>query len=181
METAVIRSKALQMLIVALLVLLGMSVRVMPHPANVAPLMAIALYSSVMLPRRIAPWVPVGAAVLSDSVLGFYDIMPVVWACYALVAYTGVHYMRRAGVVQGIVLTCSASLLFFVVTNFAVWLSSGMYAHTISGLVTCYGIAVPFFRASIFGDLLYTSALFGATAVIRGWMTVHSLRAERAL
>jgi hypothetical protein len=59
-----------------------------------------------------------------------------------------------------------SSALFFVGTNFAVWVSSGMYEHTLSGLVSCYVAALPFLRNSLLGDLFWSGMLFGAYALV---------------
>jgi hypothetical protein len=59
--------------------------------------------------------------------------------------------------------TCGA-VIFFVVSNFGVWLQSGMYPHTLAGLADCYTLALPFFRNTLTGDLVYSGLLFGAYA-----------------
>ena len=60
-----------------------------------------------------------------------------------------------------------SSILFFIVTNFGVWMVSGMYPHTMSGLFSAYAFAVPFFRNTIIGDLAYTGLFFGGYAVVK--------------
>ena len=54
-----------------------------------------------------------------------------------------------------------ASILFFIISNFGVWLSDPDYPLTWSGLVLCYEMAIPFFRNTLASDLLYTGAFFG--------------------
>ncbi|MCI0657884.1 MAG: hypothetical protein L0170_12550, partial [Acidobacteria bacterium] len=64
----------------------------------------------------------------------------------------------------------AGSVIFFVVTNFAVWLGSeGFYEHTLDGLVRCYVLALPFFRNSVLGDLAWSIALFGLHDLARAW------------
>ena len=60
-----------------------------------------------------------------------------------------------------------SSLLFFVLTNFGVWLVNGYYPHTVAGLAACYVAAIPFFQNSIAGDLFYTALLFGGFALLQ--------------
>ena len=57
--------------------------------------------------------------------------------------------------------TFLSSILFFVVTNFGVWIM-GWYPRTMEGLITCYILAIPFFRTSLLANLIYVSVLFGA-------------------
>src|ERR1700691_3367458 len=54
-----------------------------------------------------------------------------------------------------------SSVIFFIVTNFAVWAYSGMYANNITGLIKCYIAALPFFQNTLMGDTFWTTALFG--------------------
>jgi hypothetical protein len=59
------------------------------------------------------------------------------------------------------------SVSFFVVSNFAVWTAwRNMYPATLSGLMTCYAAALPFFRNQIAADLLFTAVFFGVGAAI---------------
>jgi len=142
------------------LILLAVSLRLLPHPANFAPVAAVAIFGGAVLPRRLAVWVPFVAMALSDLVIGFYNIMPVTWGCYVLIALASSYWLRKPGFLRGVSLTLSSSLFFFAVTNFAVWLWSSMYAHTWSGLAQCYTMALPFFRNTALSDLFYTATLF---------------------
>ncbi len=59
-------------------------------------------------------------------------------------------------------LTLGSSFLFFIITNFAVWLTSGMYSLNAEGFLLCFTLAIPFFQNSLLGDLAYSGILFGA-------------------
>jgi hypothetical protein len=60
-----------------------------------------------------------------------------------------------------------SSVLFFVVTNFAVWLGSGMYTADIKGFVECYVMAIPYFGNTLAGDLFYCTVLFGSYVLLK--------------
>jgi hypothetical protein len=167
-EAAIVKTNRFQLLVALCLIAIGVTLRLLPHPANFAPIAAIAIFGGAVLPRRFAIWVPLGAMVLSDLVIGFYGTMWVTWACYGLIAAASGHWLRKPTVARGLMITVSSSLFFFVVTNFAVWASSGMYAHTWVGLVHCYVMALPFFRNTAASDLFYTAALFGLYAFANG-------------
>ncbi len=53
-----------------------------------------------------------------------------------------------------------SSMLFFVITNFGVWATSGMYVRDANGLLNAYVLGLPFFKNSLFGDLFYTLSFF---------------------
>lgn len=142
---------------------LAVGLRLLPHPANFAPVAAVAIFGGATLPRRLAVWLPVAVMVLSDAIIGFYDyrIMAIVWASYLGIAFASSSWLRGRGLKAGMLLTIAGSTCFFLMTNFAVWLWSGMYAHDMAGLMQCYAMALPFFRNTFVSDAFYTVMLFG--------------------
>jgi len=160
-----VKTDRFQLAIAFSLIAIGISLRLLPHPANFAPITAIAIFGGAVLPRRAAVWVPLAAMMVSDLFIGFYDIIWVTWACYAVIALASHYWLRTLTLRRGVAVTLSASLFFFIVTNFAVWAASGMYAHTWHGFIQCYIMAVPFFRNTLASDLVYTAVLFGLYAL----------------
>lgn len=65
------------------------------------------------------------------------------------------------------VASLSGSIVFFILTNFGVWLTDVDYAKTWAGLGECYVKAIPFFRGTVMGDLFYNLVLFGSFALIK--------------
>lgn len=52
-----------------------------------------------------------------------------------------------------------ASFTFFLISNLGVWWY--WYAHTASGLATCYTLAVPFYKNTLIGDLAFGYGFMG--------------------
>lgn len=144
------------------LISLAVVLRILPHPANFAPVAAVAIFGGAILPRRLAIWTPVAAMVASDLIIGLHNLILVTWGCYALIALASSRWLKRPSFKKGMGLTLGSSLFFFFATNFAVWIWSGMYEHTFKGLSQCFAMALPFFRGTALSDLVYTGALFGA-------------------
>jgi hypothetical protein len=154
--------------IVALLfaILLAATLRLVPHPPNFTPIGAMALFSGAYLGRRgMAFAAPLGAMVLSDVVLGFYSGFWITYVAVALIVVVGWLTLTRVSVLRVGGAAIASSVLFFVVSNFGTWASSGMYPHTFAGLSACYVAAIPFFRNTIAGDLFYATLLFGGFRV----------------
>jgi hypothetical protein len=159
------KERRVQLIIALCLIIMGVSLRLLPHPANFAPVTAIAIFGGAVLPRKLALWVPLLAMIVSDAVIGFYSTMYITWGCFALIALASSLWLKKPTLIKGGIVTLCSSLFFYVATNFAVWVSSGMYPHTWSGLVNCYVMAVPFFRNTLLSDVIYTSLLFGVYAL----------------
>jgi len=150
-----------------LLILFAAFSRLIPHPMNFAPIAAIALFSSVYLNKKSAFIIPVAAMIISDAILGFYSGIEWVYGSFVLIALIGLWLKKRvegAGAgkktayVAGTAIV--SSILFFALTNFGVWLSGMMYEMSFKGLVQCYTMAIPFFRNTLAGDLVFTGAMF---------------------
>jgi hypothetical protein len=147
-------------IIAVLLILFAAFSRLIPHPANFTPIAAIALFSAVYLNKKYFLIIPVAAMLLSDIFLGFHSTMIWVYGSFAVIALIGLWLKshKSAGYIFGTTLV--SSIIFFVVTNFGVWLS-GFYGYSANGLVQCYVMAIPFFKNTAAGDLFYVAAMFG--------------------
>lgn len=144
------------------LVILGASARLLPHPANFVPLGAIAIFSGLFLPRKLALWLPLAALFASDLLLGFYtwQVMLTVYLSFLLTTVLATKISPKFASVTG--LTLASSIFFFLTTNAAVWAFGTMYTHDLSGLIQSYTMALPFFRNSLMGDLFFTGILVGS-------------------
>jgi len=154
-----------QIIVALALIVLAVMMRVVPHPANFAPVAAVAIFGGAVLPKRYTLLLPLAVMVISDSLIGWYSIMPVTWACYVLIALASSKWLRGRGFGRGVAMVIGSSLFFFVVTNFAVWAQGGLYPRTLAGLASCYYMAVPFFRNTALSDLIYSGLLFGIYAL----------------
>jgi hypothetical protein len=159
------QSKRAQIAVALALILGAAAARILPHVPNVSPIAAVSLFGGFFFAsRRTAVMVPLAALLLSDAVLGFYDlrVMAVVYAALLV----PVLFARSPSLVRATVGSVGASTVFFAVSNFAVWAFSGMYEHTVVGLAECYTLALPFFQNTLLGDLAFTLLLFGTYAAV---------------
>jgi hypothetical protein len=136
--------------------------RLLPHAPNFTPLLAMALFGGACFSdKRAAFLVPLTGMFLSDLVLGFHALMPIVYGSFALIVCLGFWLSRHRGTLQVALAATASSLWFFVATNGGVWAIGSMYPHTISGLSECYVMAIPFFWTTLTSSLLYSALLFG--------------------
>jgi hypothetical protein len=156
------------MLVAVLLVVLAAASRVIPHPWNFTPMIAVALFAGARIDRSwLAAIAVIGCLALGDIALGAfpYGGMEWVYGSMLLVVATGRLLRTRTGMIATLVAALGAGFVFFVVTNFAVFMAGGLYPRTGAGLVECYTAALPFYRNQIVGDVVFTSALFGLYAL----------------
>ena len=142
------------------------ALRLVPHPPNFSPIDAIALFSGAYVGRRALAFVaPLAALLLSDLVLGFYHGMATVYATVALIVVIGWWLSSKRTPLRIGAAAVVSSVIFFMITNFGMWLFSGFYPVTYAGFVACYTAAIPFFQNTVAGDLFYAVLLFGGFAL----------------
>lgn len=168
------------MLIVAMIAAAA-AARLLPHPPNMTPIFAMALFGGATLTdKRFAFAVPLAAMFLSDLVLGFHNEMIAVYGAFVLIVCLGIWLQRRKTPLMIAGAAIATSLIFFVLSDFGIWLTGDMYPRTFAGLVTCYTMALPFLRNQIGGDLLYTAILFGGFALLERQFPVLKLQQNPA-
>ncbi len=167
--------------VLVLIVLLAAFSRLIPHPPNFAPIGAMSLFGAAYFSRKyLAFVVPIVAMWLSDLLLNnviygqyfdhfvwFYNGFYWTYAAFIFIGLIGFGLLKKVRPVNLLIASLSASVVFFLVSNFGVWASGTMYPNTFSGLMSCYAAGLPFFKNTIMGDLAYSGALFGIFEVIQ--------------
>jgi hypothetical protein len=148
-----------------LLVVFGVVMRLLPHPANLAPVGAIALFGGAVLPRKLGWWLPLAVMVISDIFIGFYNGIVFTWLGFLLVGVYGMTLRNQSNWFRVPFGALGSAVIFFIVSNFGVWLVGNLYPLTLAGLIHCYEMALPFFRNTFVGDFLYGWVLFGLYAL----------------
>ena len=162
--------------VIATMILLAAMSRLIPHPPNFAPIGGMALFGAAYFTkRRCAFIIPIAAMWISDLILNyviygqyfegfvwFYGGAFFTYAAFALIVLTGMFTLKKVRTPNLIGSALGASVIFFIVSNFGVWLSGMMYPRDLSGLIACYIAAIPFFGNTILGDMVYTAVMFSA-------------------
>ena len=127
--------------------------RFLPHPPNFTPIAAIALLSSKGFNNRwVVFLIPIVSLFISDLFIGLHATIPFVYISFILIALLGL-YVKKINIVSVLL----SSTIFFLVSNFGVWLL--YYPISTEGLVQCYTLALPFFLNTVLGDLVYGALL----------------------
>ena len=152
--------------------------RWLPHPPNFSPILAVAVFAGFALRGPASLLLVMGSVFVSDLWLGFHDLMWVTYPCLLLITGAGTCLPRPAlnpkswfwWLGTGV----SAAVLFFLVTNLAVWWFSEMYPHTAAGLTDCFVMALPFFHNSMLSTCLYLCGFALAWLATAAWALAMS-------
>lgn len=173
--------RASGLLLFALIVAAAVS-RLLPHPPNFSPIEAIALFGGAhFLNRSWAVLAPLAAMFLSDLLLGviqggiYFEYFAsahflAIYACIALSAVLGFGLRNRVKSARVLGYSLAGSLLFFLITNFAVWLTAtDVVAHPAcaASLGACYLAGLPFLKWTVLGTLVYSAVLFGGYELLQ--------------
>ena len=147
-------------LALSLVALLALS-RLIPHPPNFTPILGMAVFSGAIINKRFFAYlVPLLAMLLSDLYLGFHASMPIIYFSLAICVLIGTFIEARVTILNSFLSISLGVLAFFLITNFMVWYGSGMYESSISGLMTCYFMALPFVQNTFISSILYGMGAF---------------------
>ncbi len=151
-----------------ILTALTVALRLVDHPWNFTPLAALALFSGFVLPKKYLV-LPLAAQVVSDVFIGTYtwQIMVVVYISYAVMALSALALRERYSFATVLVSSLGASILFYLASNAAVWLWSGMYPVNLTGLMASLAAGIPFFRNTMLGEFIFTGVFFGVYELAR--------------
>ncbi len=161
MAHQVMKNKS-NLLVITLMVFAAAFVRLIPHPPNFAPIAAMALFGGAYFNKKIFAFaVPLTAMFLTDAIIGFHPGMWVVYLSFALIVVIGMLMLKKVSVKNVVLASVTASLSFFIITNFGVWAFSSFYPKNLAGLIECYVAAIPFIHNTLLGDLFFSGVMFG--------------------
>jgi hypothetical protein len=151
-----------QLLAVSSIIFVLALFRLLPHWPNVSPVTAMALFGGAYFAdKRMAFIVPFVALFLSDLIIGLHNSMIFVYAGFALTVMVGFWLKSRLTITSTAFAVLASSVLFFLLTNFGAWMTSGIYAKSAEGLMQAYVAGIPFFQNSLIGNGIYAGLIFG--------------------
>lgn len=144
----------------AAIILLAVAARILPHPPNFAPIAGLALFSGSHFKKTVALLIPILAMLISDLFLGWHSTLIYVYFSFIAITLIGARLSQKPNIKSLAPASFLSSILFFLITNFGVWIAGGLYPNTIEGLQQSYLMGLPFFRNTILSDLFYTLSFF---------------------
>jgi len=129
--------------------------RFVPHPPNFTSLLALSFYIPALLGIRYLPALIISFAI-TDLFIGFHATTLFTWGSVLFIGFLSKHFIKNT--ISRISGALVGACIFFVVTNFGVWVI-GSYGHTLNGLLICYTLAIPFFAYSLISTVVFSSII----------------------
>ena len=152
---------------ISLILLLAFS-RLLPHPPNFTPIVAVAIMSGYFFKNiKFSFVVLLIAMLLVDVFLGFYKHMLFVYLSLFLIVFVFFKISYKINFKNLFIFGFLGSLIFYLVSNFGVWASGVLspvtnlpYEKDLNGLISCYFLAIPFFKNTLFSTEIFSYAAF---------------------
>lgn len=134
-----------------------------------SPVIAIAIFSGFMIKQRNMSFLlPLLALFISDliiQVLYSQDLFPYAgfysgqWKNYLiLMTATLIGWLLKGRNFPSLIAgALAAPTVYFLLSNFGVWLSTGeaVYSRDFNGLMTCYAAGLPFYKNALIATLIF--------------------------
>ena len=145
--------------------------RFVPHPPNMTPVIAVSILAVTWFKRPVFQFgFPLLIMLLTDMVIGFHSLIPVVYLAIMCAGLTGFILKKRSSFSTILGSGLLSSIIFFVITNFGVWVVSSLYPKTVLGLVSCYIAAIPFFHNTVIATVGVLFGVFGLNYAVKRWL-----------
>ena len=141
---------------IGLILILALS-RLMPHPDNFTPIIALAIMSSYFFRNvNFSYAIMLFSMLLADFFIGFYSHMLFVYISLFLIVLIFFKISKKMNYKNLFIFSFFGSVIFFLISNFGVWLVGNLYERNINGLIECYFMAIPFFKNTIISTLIFS-------------------------
>ena len=145
---------------ISLILILALT-RLIPHPPNFTPIIAVAIMSSYFFRNiLLSCTVIIISMLLADIFIGFYKNIFFVYLSLLLITYIFSHINRKIKLKNLFIFALLGSIIFFILSNFGVWILSEMYEKNLNGLINCYLLAVPFFVNTLLSTIIFSYTAF---------------------
>ena len=141
---------------IGLILILALS-RLIPHPDNFTPIIALAIMSSYFFRSvNFSYTIMLFSMLLADFFIGFYSHMLFVYLSLFLIVLIFFKISKKINYKNLFIFSFFGSVIFFLISNFGVWLVGNLYERNINGLIECYFMAIPFFKNTITSTLIFS-------------------------
>ena len=144
------------------LILVLVFARLIPHPPNFTPIIAVAIMSGYFFRNIYLSFaILLISMLLADAFIGFYNNMLFVYLSLFLIAFVFFKISKKINFKNLFIYGFVGSVIFFIISNFGVWAlgSPGVYdiayEKNLNGLVECYILAIPFFGNTFLSTLIF--------------------------
>ena len=152
------------------LILILAFARLIPHPPNFTPIIAVAIMSGYFFRNIYVSFsILLISMLIADIFIGFYENIIFVYIALLLITFVFFKISNKINFKNLFIYGFFGSLIFFIISNLGVWFFGNLYEKDLEGLIKCYFLAIPFFKNTLFSTLIfsYTAIYFHKYSTIK--------------
>ncbi len=162
------KTKKKKTLYLTMLIMILVFSRLIPHPPNFTPIISVAILCGIIFETLlISVIVLIGSMFISDLIIGLHSGIMHIYICLIFISYLFFKFSKKINYKNLIFYSFLGSIIFFLYSNFIVWISSGLYSKDLKGILECYILAIPFFSNTLFSTIFYSYITFIAINFIK--------------
>ena len=139
---------------ISLILILSFS-RVIPHPSNFTPVLAVGIFSGFYFRSFIlSVFIVIFSMFIGDLYLGFHDTMFFTYISIVITVVLGA-FIKNFKFTEILFTSLTSSVCFYLITNFGAWLTLDIYEKNLAGLLQSYFLAIPFFHNTLISTFFY--------------------------
>jgi hypothetical protein len=139
--------------------------RLIPHPPNFTPIISASIISGYLFKKiNISLFIVLSSMILSDLFIGFHKT---IFFTYLSLFTIIIIFSKINNIINKknlFLFGLAGSLIFFLISNFGVWLIGDIYEKNLTGLLSCYILAIPFLKNSILSTIIFLYLAFWASS-----------------
>lgn len=163
------KTNLFKILLLASVVIFGLSLRLVPTIPNFSPFLAIAMFSGIFFDnKKLALFLPLAIQIGLDLTLGYGTqelnliLVHMTTMYLGIICIIGLGFLVKKNynfrnTIFGI---SGGTIAFFLITNLGSWLTNPIYSSDFSGLLASYLAGLEFLKYSLMSGILFSIILF---------------------
>ena len=128
---------------------------------NFTATIALIMFTGYLIRNKLLSiFVILISQVASDLYIGFYSSMVFVYGAYVVIGIISPIIMNKLNAKSVLLTSLISPSIFYIISNFGVWITGSIYTFNIQGLIACYIAGIPFFDESLFSTVIFAITIY---------------------
>ena len=148
------------MIPIIMMTLLVISRMISDIPNFTATIALIMFTSYLIRDKFLSVLVILVSQIISDLYIGIYSSMFFVYGAYVFIALLSPIIMNKLSFKSVLVSSLVTPTIFYIVSNFGVWITGSTYPLSLDGLIMCYVAGIPFFDETLLSTVVFSVTIY---------------------
>ena len=154
------------MIPIIMMTLLVISRMISDIPNFTATIALIMFTSYIIRDKFLSVLVILVSQIISDLYIGIYSSMFFVYGAYVFIALLSPIIMNKLSFKSVLISSLVTPTIFYIVSNFGVWITGSTYPLSLDGLIMCYVAGIPFFDETLLSTVVFSVTIYAMMKLI---------------